>query len=121
MKIILLIYHVLIIKIFFYISKFGISPYNEEGENIAGCFASSFKNLISIDSEWDLTKYLDDKLQKYKYKEANITINVKEMDLKNEITKNCNNKNQRTKFFLSYSCYIPYIKKIKKIKKEVSS
>jgi len=104
-------------KNFFYISKFGISPYNEEGENIAGCFASSFKNLISIDSECDLTRYLDDKLQKYKHQEANITINVKEMELKNEITKNCNNKNQRTKFFLSYSCYIPYIKKNKENKK----
>ena len=98
-------------KNFFYISKFGISPYNEEGENIAGCFASSFKNLISIDSDCDLTQYLDDKLREYKYQEANITINVKEMNIKNEINKNCNNKNQRKKFFLSYSCYIPYIKK----------
>lgn len=104
-------------KNFFYISKFGISPYNEEGLNIAGCFASSFKNLISVDSECDLTKYLDDKLQKYKYQEANITINVKEMNIKNEIIKNCNNKNQRAKFFLSYSCYIPYIKKNKEDKK----
>lgn len=94
---------------FFYISKFGVSPSNEEGKNIAGCFSTSFKNLINIDSDCDLTNYLEEKLKEYKYKEADIEINIKEMNIKNEIINNCKNKNNRDKFFLSYSCYIPYI------------
>ena len=97
-------------SIFFYITKFGVSPFSEEGENIAGCFSTSFKNLINIDSDCDLTSYLEEKLKEYKYQETNILVNTKEMNLSNEIKNNCNNKNQRTKFFLSYSCYIPFIK-----------
>ena len=104
-------------KNFFYISKFGISSINEEGVNIAGCFSSSFKNLINTDPDCDLSRYLDNKLEEYKFKEANIEINIKEMNIANEILNNCKNKNQRQKFFLSYSCYIPYIKKDNENKK----
>ena len=97
-------------KQFFYISKFGVSPYNEENENIAECFSSSFKNLIVVDPDCDLSNYLDEQLKEYKYKEVNINVNVNEMNISKTILNNCNNKNQRTKFFLSYSCYIPYAK-----------
>ena len=96
-------------KQFYYISKFGVSPFNEENENIAECFSSSFKNLIKVDTECDLTNYLDEQLRDYKYKEANIEININQMNLTNTILNKCNNKNQRKKFFLSYSCYIPNV------------
>ena len=94
---------------FFYISKFGVSPINKEGENIAGCYSKSFKNLIKIDEDCDLSDYLEEKLKEHKYKEINLKINVNEMHIDNEITKNCINKNKRNKFFLSYSCYNPYV------------
>ena len=101
-------------KQFFYISKFGVSPFNEESENIAECYSSSFKNLIKVDSECDLSNYLDEQLKEYKYKEANIEIKIKEMNISNSILNKCNNKYQRKKFFLSYSCYIPNVKYFKK-------
>ena len=96
---------------FYYISKFGISPINEEGENIAGCFSKSFKNLIMTDTKCDLSNYLNEQLSQYKFKEGNITINDHNMNISNQILNNCTNENKRTKFFLSYSCYIPYFKK----------
>jgi hypothetical protein len=95
---------------FFYISKFGVSPVNKEGENIAGCYSKSFKNLIKIDEDCDLSDYLEEKLKDYKYKEVNKEINIDEMGIDNEIIKKCINKNKRNKFFLSYSCYNPYVK-----------
>ena len=101
-------------KQFFYISKFGVSPFNEESENIAECYSSSFKNLIKVDSECDLSNHLDEQLKEYKYKEANIEIKIKEMNISNSILNKCNNKYQRKKFFLSYSCYIPNVKYFKK-------
>ena len=94
---------------FFYISKFGVSPINKEGENIAGCYSKSFKNLIKIDEECDLSDYLEEKLKDYKYKEVNKEININEMEIDKEIIKKCINKNKRNKFFLSYSCYNPYV------------
>ena len=94
---------------FFYISKFGVSPINKEGENIAGCYSKSFKNLIKIDEDCDLSDYLEEKLKDYKFKEVNKEININEMEIDNEIIKNCINKNKRNKFFLSYSCYNPHI------------
>ena len=38
-------------------------------------------------------------------------ININEMNISNQILKNCINKYNKKKFFLSYSCYIPYIKR----------
>ena len=89
---------------FYYISKFGISAQNKEGENIAGCYTSSFKNVIEIDKECELSEYLNELLNEYKLKEGNIYIN----NISNIIINNCNKKNEKTKFFLSYSCYIPF-------------
>ena len=98
-------------KIFYYISKFGISPLNEEGENTAVCYSESFKNLINIDNNCDLTEFLDSQLDQYRYTENNINVNFYEMNISNKILDHCINKHNKTKFFLSYSCYIPYIKK----------
>ena len=96
---------------FYYISKFGISPLNEEGQNIAQCYSESFKNLINIDNDCDLTEFLDNKLEQYKYTDNNINININKMNISNQILNNCINKYNKNKFFLSYSCYIPYIKR----------
>jgi len=97
--------------IFYYISKFGVSPLNEEIQNIAQCYSKSFKNLINIDENCDLTEFLDSKLEQYRFTENNINININEMNISNQILKNCINKYNKKKFFLSYSCYIPYIKR----------
>ena len=106
-------------SIFYYISKFGISPSEEEGDNIAGCFSKSFKNIINIDEDCDLSSYLDEQLNQNRYKEGKISINVKDKNLPNIISTHCINKNQRKKFFLSYSCYNPHIVKNKdKIKRK---
>ena len=97
--------------IFYYISKFGVSPLNEESQNIAQCYSKSFKNLINIDENCDLTEFLDNQLEQYRYSENNINININEMNISNQILKHCINKYNKKKFFLSYSCYIPYIKR----------
>jgi len=89
---------------FHYISKFGISPLNKEGENIAGCYSSSFKNVIETDEECELSEYLNELLNEYKLKEGNIYIK----NINNIIINNCNKLNEKSKFFLSYSCYIPF-------------
>ena len=98
-------------KQFFYISKFGISNLNEEGENIAGCYSKSFKNLINIDSNCDLSDYLNNQLNVSRFKEGEIIINMGRMNIPNRIINNCRNCNRTTKFYLSYSCYIPFFKK----------
>ena len=98
-------------KQFFYISKFGISNLNEEGENIAGCYSKSFKNLINIDSNCDLSDYLNNQLNVSRFKEGEIIINMGRMNIPNRIINNCRNYNRTTKFYLSYSCYIPFFKK----------
>jgi hypothetical protein len=84
---------------FFYISKFGVSPINKEGENIAGCFSKSFKNLIEIDEDCDLSDYLEEKLKDYKYKEINKEINMNEMKIDDEIKKNVLIKTKEIHFF----------------------
>ena len=91
---------------YFYLSKFGISPIDLESENIANCYAKTYKNLINIDAECDLSEFLEEKLKFYKHKNQDIEINIKEMNISNEILYNCNNINNKKKFFLTYSCYI---------------
>ena len=89
---------------FYYISKFGISSLNKEGENIAGCYSSSFKNVIETDEECELSEYFNELLNEYKLKEVNIYIK----NISNIIINKCNKINEKSKFFLSYSCYIPF-------------
>jgi hypothetical protein len=91
---------------FFHLAKFGISPFDGEGENIANCYAKSYKNLINIDSECDLSEYLEEQLKEFKYFSKDIEISNKKMNIANEILNKCNNKNKRKKFFLTYSCYV---------------
>ena len=54
--------------LFFYISKFGSSPTNEEGENIANCYSKSFKNLIRLNNSCNFGENLDYLLTEHKHK-----------------------------------------------------
>ena len=94
--------------LFYYVSKFGISPDNEEGENIANCYSKSFRNLIKTKSDCDFGKKMDEILVDFKYVNEVIEVAHKNLDFFESLI-SCSNINNKNKIFLSYSCYYPYL------------
>ena len=97
--------------LFYYVSKFGISPDNEEGENIANCYSKSFRNLIKTNFDCDFGKNMDYYLTDFKYNSGVFKVENKNLDFI-ESLKSCSNINNKNKIFMSYSCYYPYLKKL---------
>ena len=100
--------------LFYYVSKFGISPDNEEGENIANCYSKSFRNLIKTKSDCDFGKKMDEVLVDFKYSNEVFEVDHKNLDFFESLI-SCSNINNKNKIFLSYSCYYPYLNRDDKI------
>ena len=96
--------------LFYYVSKFGISPDNEEGENIANCYSKSFRNLIKTKSDCDFGKKMDEILVDFKYGNEVFEVAHKNLNFFESLI-SCSNINNKNKIFLSYSCYYPYLNK----------
>ena len=94
--------------LFFYISKFGSSPTNEEGENIANCYSKSFKNLIRLNNSCNFGENLDYLLTEHKHKAGAFEVMNGNLNFMDSLI-SCSKKNNKEKIFLSYSCYYPYL------------
>jgi hypothetical protein len=84
------------------VESFGLSEDNDkDAENLYSCSDYSSKNYIKVDTNCDLSDYVNELLAQKCYDKSNCTIMIE----KNVVQNGCKSNNKYDYFYLSYECY----------------